>query len=313
MLPFSHEDVSPRLCGVWVPQGGVLSPILFGIHLRRVNQILPAEVRAAMYADDLLPYSRHSDPHHALLHLERAMVSLTPWLRGLGLSISIPKCQMCLFTRARRDFSGVVLGVDGVRLRCSDSLKYLGVILDARVTWVQRLKYVAGRAPHAVGLLRVLSRVSWGMTPSLLLLVYRGLVRSYLEWGAPLFMAASRSNLGMLDRAQYEALRVVLGCMRSTPVAILLSETNKPPIGFRRSLLAGRFILRRAAWRDSPLIPRLRLLSERARLRGCKLNPERCGLLAAYEGVRGVREFCFRFTRLDTSTARGTRLLAPFF
>ena len=86
------------------------------------------------------------------------MGSLTPWLRSLGLSISIPMCQMCLFTRARRDFSGVVLEIDGVRLRCCDSLKYLGVILDARITWIQHVKYVAGRALRAVGLLRVLSR-----------------------------------------------------------------------------------------------------------------------------------------------------------
>ena len=153
MLHFSHGNTSPTLCGVGVPQGGVLSLILFSIHRRRVNKILPAEVRAAMY-EDLFLYSRHSDPQQALLQLERAMGSLVPWLRSLGLSISIPKCQICLFTR------GVVLEVDGVRLHCCDTLKYLGLVLDARVTWLQHVKYVAGRALRTVGLLRVLSRVS---------------------------------------------------------------------------------------------------------------------------------------------------------
>ena len=57
---------------------------------------------------------------------------------------------MCLFTRARRDFSGVVLEVDGVRLHCCDPLKYLGVVLDAWVTWLKHVKYVAGRALQAV-------------------------------------------------------------------------------------------------------------------------------------------------------------------
>ena len=128
-------------------------------------------------------------------------------------------------------------------------------------------------------------------------------VASCLSWldqvlpGVVLFMAASRSILGILDRMQYEALRVVSSCMRSIPVAILLSQANEPPLVLCGFLLCCGFILRHAAWRDSPLIPRLRLLLEKARWKGCRLNPEKCGLLAAYEGARGVSEFCFRSTR----------------
>ena len=73
--------------------------------------------------------------------------------------------------------------------------------------------------------------------PSLLLLVYRGLLRAYLEWNAPLFFAASITTLRILDRAQYEALRAVLGCMRSTSVAIFLSEANEPSLGLRPSIM----------------------------------------------------------------------------
>ena len=153
MLHFFYSDTSPRLCGVVVLQGGVLSPILFNIHLRKLNEIFPVGVRAAMYADDLL-YSRHSDPRQSLLHLERTVGALTPWLRGLGLSISIPKFQLCLFTRAPREFSDFVIKVTGVHLQCCDSIKYLGVDLDRRVTWLQNVRYVAGRALRAVGLLR---------------------------------------------------------------------------------------------------------------------------------------------------------------
>ena len=91
-LFFSPTDSSPRVCGVGVPQGGVWSPILFNLHLRLLNKFLPTDVRAAMYADDLLFYVRGSDSAQALSLLESAMDSLIPWLGRLGLSISIPKC-----------------------------------------------------------------------------------------------------------------------------------------------------------------------------------------------------------------------------
>ena len=76
MLYFSPSDDSSSLCGA-----GILSTFLFNIHLRKLNEILPADVRAAMYADDLFLYSRHSDPRRALVQLEWAVRLLTPWLR----------------------------------------------------------------------------------------------------------------------------------------------------------------------------------------------------------------------------------------
>ena len=95
-LFFSAADTSPRVGGVGVPQGGVLSPILFNLHLRLLNRYLPSDVRAAMYADDLLPYVRGSGAAYTLGMLESAVMSLTPWLGGLGLSISPSKSQLCL-------------------------------------------------------------------------------------------------------------------------------------------------------------------------------------------------------------------------
>ena len=115
--------------------------------------------------------------------------------------------------------------------------------------------------------------------------------------GLTLFAGASGTALRILDRAQYEALRVALGCMRSTPIAVLLSEASEPPLGLRRSLLGGRFILRNASCRGSPLIPKLSLLFERTRSGRSRIRPAKCGLLLAYEGVRGLLDMCFRTIR----------------
>ena len=71
VLYFSAADNSPRVCGEGVPQGGVLSPLLFNLHLRGINEILPVDVRASMYADDLLLYTRQVDPRLALCALRR--------------------------------------------------------------------------------------------------------------------------------------------------------------------------------------------------------------------------------------------------
>ena len=300
-LFFSAIDGSPRVCGVGVPQGGVLSPILFNLHLRRLNEHLPPDVRAAMYADDLLLYVRGSDAVRELGLLESAVDSLTPWLGSLGLSISLPKSQLCVFSRVRRGFGDVSIRIGDLSISCQPSLKYLGVIMDARFTLVPHIKYIADQAIRAINVLRVIARVSWGANPALLLTVYRNLFRAYLEWGAPLFRCASKSALRILDRVQFGALRAALGGMRSTPTSVLLSEAGEPPPFLRRSLLSSRFFLRNFSWWGNPLLPRLQLLSERIAAGRLRLLPSKCGLLASYLGVPGLVEGRHRSRRASFS------------
>ena len=59
----------------------------------------------------------------------------------LCLSISILKCQLCHFTRARCGLHDIVMGVDGIEINCQDSLKYLGVVLDSRLFWTLHIQY----------------------------------------------------------------------------------------------------------------------------------------------------------------------------
>ena len=113
---------------------------------------------------------------YALSMLESAVMSLTPWLGGLGLSISPSKSQLCVFTRARGGPGDVSVRVGDLLVPCQPSLKYLGVILDARLTWVPHIRYIADKATRATNILKVIARVSWAANPALLLTVYRNLV-----------------------------------------------------------------------------------------------------------------------------------------
>ena len=85
--------------------------------------------------------------------------------------------------------------------------------------------------------------------------------------------------------------------MRSTPTSVLLSEAGEPPLSLRRSLLSSRFVLRNYSWWGNPLLPRLRLLSERIAAGRLRLLPSRCALLASYLGVLGLVEGRYRSRR----------------
>ena len=85
----------------------------------------------------------------------------------------------------------------------------------------------------------------------LLLAAYRNFVRTLLE-----FALASKSILSLLDHTQYSALRMILGCMRSTLV-LVLSETNEPSLGLINPLVSTDLF-----WGMIPLFPNSRLFWE---------------------------------------------------
>ena len=295
-LCFSADGSGSRTCGVGVPQGGVLSPILFNIYTSRIIDVLPLGIRYAMYADDLFLYTRGRSIAAARDMLAGALSLVIPWLRTLGFDISIGKCQFAVFSRLRCSLSELVLTVEGHDLPCLAGIKYLGVVLDRRLTWAPHIRMLAHKAMKSVNIIRVLARISWGATPSLLLTAYRNLVRSTLEWGSPLFSSASGGTLRLLDRVQYSALRAVLGCMKSTPIPILLSEAGEPPLWLRGHLLNNRFIIRNFYWRGNPLIPKLELLVRRFSS-SRRFRSLRSSLMVTYQGLRDVLGMVARSVR----------------
>ena len=295
-LSFSADGSGARSCDVGIPQGGVLSPILYNIYTSRLILALLPGVRYTMYADDLFLYVKGRVISAARNLLSEALGMVIPWLRSLGFEINIAKCQFSVFTRSRGDLSDLVLAVEDNELPCLGEIKYLGVVLDHRLTWAPHIRMISERAIRAINVIRVLARVIWGVTPSLLLVAYRNLIRSTLEWGSPLFSSAPRGTFRLLDRALYMALRTILGCMRSTPIAILLSEAGEPPLWLRRHLLCNRFIARNFSWRVNPLIPKLKLLSERSALVPCSRS-NGSSLFCAYRGLGGLLSTTVRSVR----------------
>lgn len=113
------------------------------------------------------------------------------------------------------------------------------------------------KANKSLNVIRTLTKISYGAHPNSMLNVYRGLTWAFLEWAAAFIANTSRFKLKTLDRVQYAALRAVLGCMRTTPIPILLSEASEPPLKSRRKLLINKNLIRLVSWSENPITRRI--------------------------------------------------------
>ena len=92
----------------------------------------------------------------------------------------------------------------------------------------------------------------WGSDTSMLLRLYRSLIRPKLDYGCIVYGSARKSYVQMLDPIQNQALRISLGAFRTSPIESLEVEANETALAVRRQKLAVQYFLK---IKSNPLHP----------------------------------------------------------
>ncbi|KAL0895859.1 hypothetical protein ABMA27_011882 [Loxostege sticticalis] len=260
VLPVGDSEIN-RFISRGLPQGSVLSPLLYNIYTYDLESSLNSNVNILQYADDLLLYYSSYSIAHAQNTLSYSLDLLKNWMDNNGMNLSVSKSAVVIFSR-KRILPPLQLYYDYKVIPVVDEHKFLGVILDCKLTGVPHCNFVSVRCEKVLNLLRCLSGVWWGAHPYSMKLIYNALIRSILDYGTFLLEPANKSAFKKLDLIQHKALRIVTGAMRSSPTNALQVETCDPPLHLRRQLLSDRFLFRVIQSKNHPLIPKLQALNE---------------------------------------------------
>ena len=85
--------------------------------------------------------------------------------------------------------------------------------------------------------MKMVARRQWGGDRKSLTILYTALIRSKIDYASFLYSSAKPTHLIKLDRVQYQAIRVIGGFMKCTPVIHLEAELNILPLKHRRDQL----------------------------------------------------------------------------
>ena len=123
------------------PQGGVLSPLLWNVAFDGLLQLFKiGPVRAIGFADDLLLIIRGIDLGSMKDQLQRALTKADKWAEEKTLTFSTSKSVAVVFTRRRKwDLPGPLM-LRGQNLKYVKRVKYLGVTLDEKISWVPHIQ-----------------------------------------------------------------------------------------------------------------------------------------------------------------------------
>ena len=216
-----------------VPQGSILGPVLFTLHINNIALSLK-NCKAHFYADDTIIYCVADSVQLATENLQLAFNLLQNSLRELKLVLNADKTKFMLFSRAREiDFNSLrIITSSGCNIDRVTEYKYLGIWLDDKLTFKHHVDNLTCKLRQKIGFFY---RNSASFPMACRKRVIEAVFLSVLDYGDVIYGKASPSVLKPLDTVYHSALRFISGAPYMTHHCILYDRVGWPSLNDRRN------------------------------------------------------------------------------
>ena len=162
---FDNVKSSPLHITHGVPQGSIMSPLLFNILINDISQVVD-KAQIILYADDTAIYYAHKDPKVIQEILGNQCNNINNWLgdNNLYLNLNKGKTEFVLFGASQRlsKAEKIEISINKSAVHEPSQYTYLGVILDHHLNLHEHLTKVFKKATSR---LKLMQRVRVNLTP----------------------------------------------------------------------------------------------------------------------------------------------------
>jgi hypothetical protein len=190
-----------------VPQGSILGPFLFNIF---VSDLKPLNccTKIVKFADDttiLIPVLKNSIVNDCNL-IGNEINNVLTWAHKNNMTINTSKSKILYFRR--NSAQNCILPHEFFSIKCCSILKLLGVTLNEHLNFKDHFEFVLKKASQRLYFLRILKPYR---TKIELWRIYFSIIRSILEYAAPIFMALPKGLSDNIEKLQRRAHRIICG------------------------------------------------------------------------------------------------------
>lgn len=226
-VKINNSYSSVRKIQAGIPQGSILGPTLFNIYTADIPK--PKKCQLALYADDTLIYAQSIQPDSAAKKVQDYINILEKWLQHWRIKINPHKTIPINFSRnTKKPTTKITL--QNQELDWQKEAKYLGIILDTKLTFGSHVKEARNKANRARCSLYPLLNRNSKLSPEVRIKIYRSVIRPIMTYGSIAWHTASNTTLRQLETIQNKTLRIATGApfyMRNEQIR---RETNTPTI-----------------------------------------------------------------------------------
>lgn len=178
------------------PQGSCLGPLLFNVVLDNLlsSKILDDVFYQAFADDQIIAFSSKKFSKTFLSKCGKIIDKLFKEGSKLSLKFNTAKTQvLAVDCKQRRSPALIKLKINDKIINSTETIKYLGLVLDNKLTFKQHIKQKIDKASSNLNILRRLTATNYGLSPVLSNLIYSTVIEPSLLYCSSLF--AHRAEL----------------------------------------------------------------------------------------------------------------------
>jgi endonuclease/exonuclease/phosphatase family metal-dependent hydrolase len=196
-----------------VPQGSILSPHLFNVFINDIP--LPSKCQLAIYADDTaifcrLPWKNAKGIRKTLCDTLKGIAN---YFSSWRIKLNATKTKFIVFSQSRNMFKKLDLSppmFNGEIFEWNESVTYLGVELDRKLSFLKHIEKVVGSAKGMTRALYCLLKRNNSVPVQSKISVYRSIIRPIMTYACVAFNNCPVTHFKKIQVQQNKCLRLAL-------------------------------------------------------------------------------------------------------
>ena len=218
-----ESSSAPKALRAGLPQGAVLSPTLYNLYTADFPRSDAVPFYA--YADDIALLTSSHDENMAHRRMQAAINKTCDYFKLWKLRLHPDKSQHIVFSLKRKPTT-YELKINQQTIPTTKVVKYLGVLLDSKLTWLQHINYARKKGSRALGMMYPMIGRSSKLSLSNKLLLYRQIARPAMLYGSAVWGSAAETLIKIIQVQQNKFIRVSCNAPFYTNMKILHEETG---------------------------------------------------------------------------------------
>lgn len=209
-----------------LPQGSTLSPLLYSIYTSDFSP--PNYMKTAYYADDTALITSSKLTKALLKKMEKGLGMCNKYFNKWKIKINPSKTQAIIFpynkSPKRIPTRQISFGNDTIPIQ--DNAKYLGVILDKKLTFKNHIDETRKKCIRITRALWPLLNKRSSLNLKNKNLIYKSIIRPSLIYACPVWYKAARTHLKKLQILQNKCLKIIYNKPWRFPTDTLHNECS---------------------------------------------------------------------------------------